>query len=404
LAAFAASHLTLSLKKIVGFVVQNSAYCHSPVIIPYGIRHFVFVSILSCFLCIFIISTKLKFGFRHMPDKIKRAVILMNLGSPDSTKVRDVRAYLNEFLMDERVIDSPYIVRTLLVKGMITPFRAPKSAEAYSAIWGPDGSPLVVIAHQLKQALQNAISEPIEVAMRYGNPSMKIAYDNLCKKHPGIEEVILLPLYPHYAMSSYETAVEHAKNVYNKEKYPFRITFVPPFYNHPAYISALAESIKDKLPRDSHLLFSYHSIPERHIKKSDITGNHCLCTATCCETPSPAHAYCYRHQCFVTTRLVTRQLGIPAENYSVSFQSRLGRSEWLKPSTTLRMDQMPKEGITNLSVVCPSFVSDCLETLEEIDIRERANFLKAGGESFTFIPCMNTHLAWIKAVVDIIGI
>ena len=339
-----------------------------------------------------------------MSDKIKRGVILMNLGSPDSTKVSDVRAYLNEFLMDERVIDSPYIIRTLLVKGIITPFRAPKSAEAYSAIWGQDGSPLVSITHDLKKALQKQISEPIEVAMRYGNPSMKIAYDQMHKKHPEVEEVILLPLYPHYAMSSYETAVEHAKNVHKKHKYSFRITTVPPFYDHPAYISALAESIKEKLTPGSHLLFSYHSIPERHIKKSDVTGNHCLCTTHCCETPSPAHAYCYRHQCFVTTRLVTQRLGISADNYSVSFQSKLGRSEWLKPSTTMRMDQMPTEGIKNLSVVCPSFVSDCLETLEEIGIREKENFLKAGGETFTFIPCMNTHPAWINAVIDLMGI
>ncbi len=207
---------------------------------------------------------------------------------------------------------------------------------------------------------------------------------------------------PHYAMSSYETAVEHAKNVFNKGKYSFRISVVPPFYNHPQYIAALSETIKEKLPPDTHLLFSYHSIPERHIHKSDITGNHCLKSANCCETPSPAHNYCYRYQCFATTRLVTEALGISKENYSVSFQSKLGRSEWLRPSTTLTMDEMPKKGIKKLAVVCPSFVSDCLETLEEIVIRERANFLNAGGEQFSFIPCMNTHPAWIKAVADMI--
>ena len=339
-----------------------------------------------------------------MPDQKKRGVILMNLGSPDSTRVKDVRVYLNEFLMDERVIDSSYITRSLLVKGIITPFRAPKSAEAYKAIWGKDGSPLVAITHQLKTALEQLLHDPMEVAMRYGNPTMKHAYDQLHKAHPDLEEVILLPLYPHYAMSSYETAVEHAKAVHKKGKYPFRISTIAPFYNDPAYIAALAESIRPYLAQtDGHLLFSYHSIPERHIIKSDVTKSHCLQRADCCQTASPAHKYCYRHQCFTTTWLVTEYLGIPKENYSVSFQSKLGRSEWLKPPTTLRMDQMPKEGIKNLAVVCPSFVSDCLETLEEIAIREKENFLKAGGENFTFIPCMNTQPQWVKAIVNLIG-
>ncbi len=338
-----------------------------------------------------------------MPGEKKRAIILMNLGSPDSIKVKDVRNYLNEFLMDERVIDSPYLWRSILVKGIITPFRAPKSAEAYSAIWGKDGSPLVAITYQQQQALQQMTDEPVEVAMRYGNPNMKSAYDSLLRNHPGLEEVVLLPLYPHYAMSSYETAVAHAEAVYKKGKYPFRINTVPPFYNNEGYINALCESIRPYLATGGHLLFSYHSIPERHIQKSDVTGNHCLRSGNCCEGTSPAHAHCYRHQCLTTTRLVVEKLGIPAGNYSVSFQSKLGRSEWLKPSTTLRMQQMPGEGIKHLLVVSPAFVSDCLETLEELGIRERENFMSAGGESYTFIPCMNVQPEWMKAMVALVA-
>ena len=298
----------------------------------------------------------------------------MNLGSPDSTSVSDVRKYLTEFLMDERVIDKPFLIRTLLVKGIISPFRAPKSAEAYHTIWTKEGSPLVVITHQQQKALQQQIAEPVAVAMRYGNPTMKFAYDKILSENPGLEEVILLPLYPHYAMSSFETAVEHAKTVYSQGKYPFKITTVPPFYNHPAYIKALAESIKSKLAPSSHLLFSYHSIPEGHIMKSDITGNHCFKSADCCTTDSPAH------------------------------QSKLGRAEWLKPATTMRMEQMPGEGIKDLAVVCPAFVSDCLETLEEVAIRERENFMNAGGEKFTFIPCMNIQPAWIDAMMELVGV
>lgn len=337
-----------------------------------------------------------------MPTKTKRGIILMNLGSPDSVSVPDVRKYLREFLMDERVIDTPYIWRTILVKGIITPFRAPKSAEAYAAIWSKDGSPLVAITYKQKEALQKQVDEPVEVAMRYGNPTMKAAYDRILAQNPDLEEVILLPLYPHYAMSSYETAVEHAKTVHAKEQYPFRITFVPPYYKDPAYIEALAASIKPYMD-GRHLLFSYHSIPERHVQKSDVTGNHCLKTANCCDTDSPAHPFCYRHQCFVTMRLVAAELGIPADKYSIAFQSKLGRSEWLRPATTMRMEQMPGEGIKDLLVVCPSFVSDCLETLEEIAIREKENFMKAGGNSFDFIPCMNVQQEWIGAMKQLIA-
>ncbi len=329
----------------------------------------------------------------------------MNLGSPDSTEVKDVKNYLTEFLMDERVIDSPYLLRSVLVKGIITPFRSPKSAEAYQSIWTEEGSPLVSITKKLRIELEKEIHEPVEVSMRYGNPTMKTAYDIMLAKHPGIEEIVLVPLYPHYAMSSYETAVTHAKTVYSAGKYPFRIRVVKPFYDDPNYIAALAESMRPYVNSNKgHLLFSYHSIPERHILKSDMTGAHCLQSAGCCETPSAAHRYCYRHQCLMTTKLVTEYLGIPKDRYSVSFQSKLGRSEWLKPSTTLRMEQMPKEGIKDLVVVCPSFVSDCLETLEEIAIREKENFLAAGGESFTFIPCMNTQPRWVKAVAQLVGI
>jgi ferrochelatase len=339
-----------------------------------------------------------------MTANTKRGYILMNLGSPDSPGVPDVRDYLKEFLMDKRVIDSPYLIRSVLVHGMITPFRAPKSAEAYESIWTEEGSPLVVITQELCNAVQKATGTPVEIAMRYGKPTMKTAFDRMLAKNPDVEEVILLPLYPHYAMSSYETAVEHARTFYKKGKYPFSIAFIHPFYNNELFIKALAESIRPYLDgNDGHLLFSYHSIPERHIQKSDITGKHCLKAADCCDVPSPCHAFCYRHQCLETTKLVVKQLGLSPDRYSNSFQSKLGRSEWLRPSTTARLADMPKEGIKNLLVVCPSFVSDCLETLEEIAIREKENFINSGGKDFTFIPCMNVQQPWINTVVSLLN-
>ncbi|HEY8690474.1 MAG TPA: ferrochelatase [Chitinophagaceae bacterium] len=328
----------------------------------------------------------------------KRGIILMNLGSPDSTEVKDVRKYLDEFLMDERVIDKSWLFRALLVKGIIVPFRAPKSAEAYKTIWTDEGSPLVVNSKHLQKALQNEIEEPVEIAMRYGNPSPEAAYEALLKKVPGIEEVIAVPLYPHYAMSSYETAVEYAKEIHKKKKYSFKLTFIKPFYNEPNYLHALAENIRPWLQKEyDHLLFSYHGIPGRHIRKSDITGCHCLQKDNCCEVASPAHEFCYRHQIITTTTLVTEALNIPKDKYSISFQSRLGKG-WLTPFTDVRLKELPAEGKKNILIICPAFVSDCLETLEEIAVREKKSFMEAGGESYEMIPCLNTNPLWVKTI------
>ncbi|MEO6720615.1 MAG: ferrochelatase [Ferruginibacter sp.] len=328
----------------------------------------------------------------------KTGVILMNLGSPDSPKEKDVRRYLKEFLMDERVIDIPYLQRFLLIHGIIAPFRAPKSAQAYKTIWQPEGSPLVVLTKELQVAVQDKTGCPIEIAMRYGHPSPKVAFDNLMRKHPDLEEVLAIPLYPHYAMSSFETAVEYAREIHEKNNYSFKLNFFKPFYNEPNYIHALAENIKPymALPHQ-HILFSYHGVPGRHIRKSDTTGTHCLQVANCCDIASPAHSHCYRHQVFTTTRLVMQELNVPPERYSISFQSRLGKG-WLQPFTDIRLQEMPKEGTKDILILCPSFVSDCLETLEEIDERGREIFTKAGGDNFVMIPCLNTHPLWVRTV------
>ena len=328
----------------------------------------------------------------------KRGILLMNLGSPDSTDIKDVKRYLQEFLMDKRVIDYPWLLRKLLVSGIIVPRRAENSAEAYKTIWTNEGSPLVVLSRQLQDTLQQQVAEPIELAMRYGSLTPQKAFEKLQQRMPGIEEVIAVPLYPHYAMSSYETAVEHVKNTHRRKKYPFRLTFVKPYYNDPLYIEALAERMRPYVEQEyDHILFSYHGIPERHIRKSDPTGQHCLKVNDCCNVASVAHSTCYRHQCFETTWLVTDRLHIPKEKFSISFQSRLNDG-WLKPFTDIRLEQLPGEGIKKLLIICPAFVSDCLETLEEIEERGKESFMQAGGESYTMIPCLNTHPLWVKAL------
>ena len=323
----------------------------------------------------------------------------MNLGSPDSTAVKDVRRYLNEFLMDEKVIDLPYLLRLFLVKGIIVPFRSPKSAHAYQSIWTKEGSPLIVLTRQLQDALQQQVEEPVTIAMRYGNPSPAAAYDELMQKVPGLEEVVLVPMYPHYAMSSYETAVEYAIEIHKKNNYPFKLTIIKPYYDDADYLDALAESIKPYLTQEfDHIIFSYHGVPERHIFKGDITKQHCLKVADCCHVDSPAHSQCYRHQCLTTTRLVAEKLNLPKEKYSYSFQSRLGRDEWLKPYTAKLLEEMPKEGIKKLLIVCPAFISDCLETLEEIAVEGKETFMEAGGESYTTIPCLNVNPLWVATI------
>ena len=333
-----------------------------------------------------------------MASNQQTGIILMNLGSPDSTEVPDVRKYLMQFLMDGRVIDYPYLFRKMLVGGIIVPFRAPKSAEAYKTIWTREGSPLVVLTRQLREALQPLTDQPVEIAMRYGNPSMSAAYERLLERMPDMQEVVAIPLYPHYAMSSYETAVEYARQVHREKGYGFKLTFIKPYFDAPDYIQALSENMRSYLEQGyDHILFSYHGVPARHIKKSDTSGCHCLQVKDCCQVASPAHRTCYRHQAFTTTALVCEKLQIPAGKHSISFQSRLGKG-WLEPFTDIRLAEMPREGIRKLLIVCPAFVSDCLETLEEIAIRGRETFMEAGGESYTMIPCLNTNPLWVRAL------
>lgn len=327
----------------------------------------------------------------------------MNLGSPDSTETKDVKKYLDEFLMDARVIDKPYLLRLLLVKGIITPFRAAKSAEAYKTIWWEEGSPLVVLTERLQAAVEKKTDMPVEISMRYGKPTPEAAYNALLQKQPGLEEVVLLPLYPHYAMSSYETAVEHMKEAHKKNNYSFNLKIVPPFYNHPSYINALAESMRPYLQDDyDQLLFSYHGIPQRHILKSDPTKSHCMQVENCCYKSSASHPTCYRHQVTITSELVAKKLGLKKNQWAQAYQSRLGRDPWLLPSTQERLPNLPKEGVKKIKVVCPSFVSDCLETLEEIEERGKEDFINNGGEKYEYIPCMNTNELWVDTVLQLV--
>jgi ferrochelatase len=330
----------------------------------------------------------------------KPGVLLVNLGSPDSPSPRDVRKYLREFLMDGRVLDAPWPVRFFVVHFCILPTRPRQSAEAYHKIWTAEGSPLVVTSRKVQHALRRRVNMPVELAMRYQNPSIASAVQSLQRQ--GVSEVLLVPLFPHYAMSSFETAVERVKEVAAKLVPQIRLRILRPYFDHPYYIDALAASAADYLRQDyDHLLFSFHGVPERHLRKADPTCGHCLMADRCCEAASPAHATCYRAQCLNTVDAFARKAGVI--KYSVAFQSRLGREPWLKPYTDQEFIRLAKDGIRKLLVMCPAFVSDCLETLEEIGMRGREIFLGAGGKEFTLIPCLNDHPAWIEALEKIVN-
>ncbi|MDZ8118930.1 ferrochelatase [Pontiella agarivorans] len=326
---------------------------------------------------------------------MKRGFLLMNTGSPDDTSEEALRVYLKEFLMDPYVIDLPFPLRYALVHWLILPKRPAESAEAYKAIWTENGSPLVHYCSTLARGLNKKLQEPLEVCMAYRNPSVASAIDKLLAQ--GVEEIGLLPMFPHYAMATTGGCTALVKKVLKGRA---KLRVAPPFYNIPELIDPIAESLKDV---KEHILFSYHGLPVRHLKKTDPTGSHCMQSADCCRTASPAHATCYRHQCFETTRLVVEKAGLEKDRYSISFQSRLGRDPWLEPYTDKVLEELPKKGIKELAVICPAFFCDCLETLEEIQIRGQETFKKAGGESFRMIPCLNDSPAAFHCLETLIS-
>jgi len=327
---------------------------------------------------------------------MQKGILLVNLGSPDSPNPKDVKKYLGEFLMDERVIDVPLWARTLLVKGIILNTRPKASAAAYKKIWWEEGSPLIVISERLKNKIQKQVEIPVALAMRYGGMTIKKGFQELVDK--GVTEVLLFPLYPQFAMATTETILVLAEKIRQAHFPNLKIESVPAFYNKQDYIEVLSNSIQESLinVEYEHLLFSYHGVPERHIRKRDVTKSHCKIDKSCCVTSSKAHQFCYRHQCFEVTRLVAEKLQLKPKTFSTSFQSRLGFDPWLQPYTDLTIERLAKQGIKKMTIVTPAFVSDCLETLEEIAMEGKEIFKELGGQEFTTITCLNDNDDWVS--------
>ena len=329
----------------------------------------------------------------------QKAALLINLGSPASTSIPDVRAYLREFLMDERVIDKGPLARWIIVNCFILPTRPKNSAAAYEKIWTKEGSPLITISEQARKLVDANLDFPVYLGMRYGQPSIPAVVDKMISD--GVEELFVVPLYPHYAASSYETAVVRLEEVINERQSKLKTTVMPPFYGDEDYIDALVETAKNDLSRDyDHLLISFHGIPIRHLRKADSSGNHCQVGGNCCETPHPCHATCYRHQSLETAWRFVEKAGVPNDKWSFSFQSRIGRDPWMEPYTSQEIPRLAREGKKKLLLICPAFVADCLETLEEISMEGKEIFLEAGGEEFNQIPCLNDHPKWIDLLAD----
>jgi ferrochelatase len=330
-----------------------------------------------------------------MPEQ---AVLLVNLGSPASTSVADVRRYLRAFLGDERVIDYPAWLRWLLLEGIILRVRPKKSAHAYAKVWTPKGPPLLVTSEKVRAKLEAALGLPVLAGMRYGEPSIAGALEKL--RDLGVREVFLIPQYPHYAMSSWETVVVKVYEEARRLAPALRFTTVQPFFADADYIEALHAVSAPDLARDyDHLLISFHGVPVRHLRKADSSRAHCQCVPDCCNVASPAHATCYRAQCLGTVRAFAARAGLPEGRFSVSFQSRLPGEPWMEPFTDRELERLARSGVRRLLVMTPAFTADCLETLEEIAMTGKQTFIQAGGTEFRQIPCLNDQPPFIDFLV-----
>jgi len=331
-------------------------------------------------------------------------VLLINLGTPEAPTTGAVRTYLREFLSDPRVIDIPAPARFLLVEGLILPRRPAQSAAAYRKVWTPQGSPLLVNGRALAAAVQRDLGSGfrVELGMRYGRPSIASAVEALLRG--GASRLVAMPLYPHATSSSTGSSIEEVFRVLSKRWDVPPVSVVPDFHADEGYLAASHEVASGALHgfNADHVLFSFHGLPERHIRKSDSRGHGCLERASCCDVAVASNRGCYRAQCHATARALAQRLALPQGGWSVAFQSRLGRTPWIRPYTDLRVRELAASGVRRLAVIDAGFVADCLETLEEIGIRAREDFLAHGGEELRLVPCLNAHPAWARAAADLV--
>jgi ferrochelatase len=334
----------------------------------------------------------------------RAGLLLVNLGTPDSTDPADVRRYLREFLSDPRVLDIPGWRRFVVLEAFILPFRPKASAAAYEKIWTERGSPLLFHTEDLAAKVRARVGSGsvVEFAMRYGRPSIASALDRLSTA--GVDRIVVFPLYPQYSSAATGSSIEKVFEIAAARWNTPYVQVVPPFYDHPAFLDAcarVAAPVVSAGPAEA-VLFSFHGLPERQIKKSDESGRHCLASGDCCDRVFEANRNCYRAQCFATARGLAERLGVPAERRIVCFQSRLGRTPWIKPYTDQVLAELPARGVKRAVILSPAFVADCLETLEELGMRAVETFRAAGGEELRVAPAVNAEDGWADGVVRLV--
>lgn len=332
----------------------------------------------------------------------KKGILLVNLGTPDSPEVKDVRKYLDQFLMDERVIDIPRFNRTLLVKGIIVPFRSPKTAKLYKEIWDEKGSPLLYYSVKQAEMLQGKLGKEyqVELAMRYQNPSVESALERL--KKGLVDSIKVIPLFPQYASASTGSVIQLVMELVSKWPTIPNISFVNSFHDNDLMLEIFAGNArKHGLENYDHILFSFHGIPQRQMSKSDHTGKYCLKANNCCENYNNANKFCYSAQCHNTAKLLAEKLGISKDQYSVCYQSRLGKEPWIQPYTTDVLKKLASEGKKRLLVFSPAFVADCLETVYEITVEYHEEFKALGGEKVQLVESLNDDPRFIEVLAEL---
>lgn len=334
----------------------------------------------------------------------RKGLLLVNVGTPDEPTTPAVRRYLREFLSDPRVLDIPTAGRWALLNLVILPTRPKKSAEAYASVWGEEGSPLMAHSVAFTKKLQAELGEgwAVELGMRYGNPSLPSAIAALEAR--GVDEIVCFPLYPQYSSAATGTAKERVMEILRGKWNVPPARFVGAFYDEPSFLDAFAAVARPQIEafRPDFVLLSYHGLPERHMRRGDPTGAHCLAKRDCCARVGEANKYCYRAQCYATTRGLVERLGLAEGAYETTFQSRLGRTPWIRPYTDEALPEIRKRGFKRVAVLCPAFVADCLETVEEIGVRAKEDWEEVGGEALELVTSLNAHDVWVRAAADIL--
>lgn len=332
----------------------------------------------------------------------KKGILLVNLGTPDSTKTSDVRKYLREFLMDKRVIDIPYLIRWILVNGIIAPFRSPKSAAEYRKLFDERGSPLKYYTEDITELLQKKLSEEYSVkfAMRYQSPSLTSVLKEFQEEEVATLHVI--PLFPQYASATTGSVIDRVMEITKDWQVIPDMKFTSQFLEEELFIDTIVDQGRKWMEKETydHYLFSYHGLPERQIRKASY-GDHCK-LGSCCSTLNEHNRYCYRAQCFETTRLVVAKLGIKEDDYTVCFQSRLGKDPWVKPYTEDTLKDLARNGTKKVLAFSPAFVSDCLETTIEVGQEYREIFMEEGGETWDLVPSLNKEDKWVACLKEMV--